>query len=92
MIQRKIGEVEQISTIIAAAVHEQGASTQEITRNVRSAASGAATMSAHVESVESAVHQTGASAETVVDLAHELDAMAGAVRARVDEFASGLAA
>ena len=62
MIGRKIGEVEQISTIIAAAVHEQGASTQEITRNVRSAASGAASMSTHVENVESAVHQTGASA------------------------------
>ncbi len=92
MIQRKIGEVEQISTIIAAAVHEQGASTQEITRNVRSAAAGAATMSAHVESVESAVHQTGASADTVVDLAHELDEMASSVRSRVDEFASSLAA
>jgi methyl-accepting chemotaxis protein len=92
MIQRKIGEVEQISTIIAAAVHEQGASTQEITRNVRSAAAGAATMSAHVESVESAVHQTGASADTVVDLAHELDEMASSVRLRVDEFASTLAA
>ncbi len=92
MIQRKIGEVEQISTIIAAAVHEQGASTQEITRNVRSAASGAATMSAHVESVEAAVHQTGASADTVVDLAHDLDAMASAMRARVDEFAASLVA
>ena len=37
-IQKKISEVEHISTIIAAAVHEQGAATQEIARNVRSAA------------------------------------------------------
>ncbi len=92
MIQRKIGEVEQISTIIAAAVHEQGASTQEITRNVRSAALGAGAMSTHVESVEHAVHQTDASADTVVDLAHELDEMTSFVRQRVDEFAGGLAA
>ena len=92
IIGRKIGEVEQISTIIAAAVHEQGASTQEITRNVRSAASGAASMSTHVENVESAVHQTGASVECVVDLAHELDEMAGRMRARVEEFANALAA
>jgi methyl-accepting chemotaxis protein len=92
MIQRKIGEVEQISTIIAAAVHEQGAATQEITRNVRSAASGAAAMSSHVESVESAVNQTGASADTVVDLAHALDEMATSVRVRVDQFASTLVA
>ena len=92
MIGRKIGEVEQISTIIAAAVHEQGASTQEITRNVRSAASGAASMSTHVENVESAVHQTGASVESVVDLAHELDEMASRMRTRVEEFANTLAA
>ncbi len=92
MIGRKIGEVEQISTIIAAAVHEQGASTQEIARNVRSAASGAASMSTHAENVESAVHQTGASVESVVDLAHELDEMAGKMRARVEEFANTLAA
>ena len=92
MIGKKIGEVEQISTIIAAAVHEQGASTQEITRNVRSAASGAASMSTHVENVESAVHQTGASVESVVDLAHELDEMASRMRARVEEFANTLAA
>ena len=92
MIGRKIGEVEQISTIIAAAVHEQGASTQEITRNVRSAASGTASMSTHVENVESAVHQTGASVESVVDLSHELDEMASRMRARVEEFANTLAA
>ena len=34
-IQTKIAEVEHISTIIASAVHEQGAATQEIARNVR---------------------------------------------------------
>ena len=33
-IQTKIGEIEQISAIIASAVQEQGASTQEIARNV----------------------------------------------------------
>ena len=92
MIGRKIGEVEQISTIIAAAVHEQGASTQEITRNVRSAASGTASMSTHVENVESAVHQTGASVESVVELSHELDEMASRMRGRVEEFANTLAA
>ncbi len=92
MIQRKISEVEQISTIIAAAVHEQGAATQEITRNVRSAALGAESMSRHVESVESAVTQTGQSADTVVELAHALDEMATAMRARVGNFANTLAA
>ena len=55
-------------------MHEQGASTQEITRNVRSAAAGAGSMSTHVTHVESAVHETGSNVELVVHLAHELDA------------------
>jgi methyl-accepting chemotaxis protein len=89
-IQIKIREVEQIYTIIAAAVHEQGASTQEITRNVRSAAAGASSMSTHVTHVESAVHETGSNVESVVHLAHELDEMAAKMRARVDEFATAI--
>ena len=89
-IQVKIREVEQIYTIIAAAVHEQGASTQEITRNVRSAAAGAGSMSTHVTHVEAAVHETGASVESVVQLAHELDAIAAKMRSRMEEFTAAI--
>lgn len=91
-IQRKIGEVEQITSIIAAAVHEQGASTQEIARNVRSAASGASAMSSHSENVSSAVAATGASVDSVVTLAHELDEMVGRMRASVGDFTKELKA
>jgi methyl-accepting chemotaxis protein len=91
-IQRKIREVEQISAVIATAVHKQGASTQDIARNVRSAASGAASMSTHVENVEGALHQTGVSAESVVHIAHELDDMATGLRQRVESFANALTA
>ena len=42
---RKIAAVERISAIIASAVHEQGASTQEIVRSTRSAAEGTQSMS-----------------------------------------------
>lgn len=89
-IQKKIGEVEQITSIIAAAVHEQGASTQEIARNVRSAASGASAMSNHTEKVSNAVEATGTSVESVVAKAHELDAMVSRMRSSVDEFAQHL--
>ena len=91
-IQRKIGEVEQITSIIAAAVHEQGASTQEIARNVRSAASGASSMSSHSENVSTAVNATGASVESVVGLAHELDEMVTRMRASVSDFSKELKA
>jgi methyl-accepting chemotaxis protein len=85
-IQQKIGEVEHISAIIAAAVHEQGASTQEITRNVRSAASGTASMTAHVENVASAIADTGQNAEIVGQLAHELDELTAHLDACVKSF------
>ena len=91
-IQRKIGEVEQITSIIAAAVHEQGASTQEIARNVRSAASAASAMSSHTENVSGAVSATGTSVESVVGLAHELDEMVSRMRASVGDFARQLKA
>ena len=91
-IRHKIIEVEHITTIIAAAVHEQGASTQEIARNVRFAASGTSSMSEHVENVEAAVMETGSSVESVVDLAHKLDEMATRMRRRVEEFTRVLTA
>lgn len=89
-IQKKINEVEHISTIIAAAVHEQGAATQEIARNVRSAAAGTSTMSSHVENIVRSVDETSASAASVGTLARELDEMTRTMTnlvARVDTFA-----
>ena len=91
-IRHKIIEVEHITTIIASAVHEQGASTQEIARNVRSAASGTTSMSEHVENVEAAVMETGTNVESVVELAHKLDAMAARMRSRVEAFTKVLTA
>jgi methyl-accepting chemotaxis protein len=90
MIQMKISEVEQSSAIIAAAVQEQGASTQEITRNVRSAASGTAAMSTFVENVAKAVAETTTSVESVVDLARDLDRLAATMANDVRTFAETL--
>jgi methyl-accepting chemotaxis protein len=89
-IQAKIGEIEQISAIIASAVQEQGASTQEIARNVRSAASGTTAMSTFVEGVAKAVVATSESVESVVDLARDLDNLAADMTADVRSFAEAL--
>ncbi len=85
-IQKKISEVEHISTIIAAAVHEQGAATQEIARNVRSAAAGTQTMSSQIENVVRSVGETSASATSVVHLARELDEIATGMASLVSGF------
>ena len=89
-IQSKIGEVERITAIIASAVHEQGASTHQIARNVRSAASGAAAISDHVGSVSNAVGDTGTGVEAVLELAHKLDEEAKMIRSRVEAFSMSL--
>ncbi|TAL82243.1 MAG: methyl-accepting chemotaxis protein [Beijerinckiaceae bacterium] len=91
-IQTKIGEIEQISAIIASAVQEQGASTQEITRNVRSAASGTSAMSVFVESVAKAVSETTESVESVVELARALDELAATMASDVRSLADALEA
>ncbi len=91
-IQIKISEIEQISAIIASAVQEQGASTQEITRNVRSAASGTTAMSTFVDGVAKAVAETTDSVESVVELARVLDELANTIAEDVRTFANGLQA
>ena len=85
-IQKKISEVEHISTIIAAAVHEQGAATQEIARNVRSAAAGTQSMSSHIENVVRSVGETSANASSVSNLARELDEIAEGMTDMVANF------
>ncbi len=89
-IQKKISEVEHISTIIAAAVHEQGAATQEIARNVRSAAAGTASMSGHIENVVRSVGETSTSAASVSSLARELDGIANGMTEMVESFTRNL--
>ncbi len=91
-IQKKISEVEHISTIIAAAVHEQGAATQEIARNVRSAAAGTQTMSSQIEHVVRSVGETSTSATSVVHLARELDEVATGMASLVNGFSQAIRA
>lgn len=89
-IQRKISEVEHISTIIAAAVHEQGAATQEIARNVRSAAAGTTAMANHIQNVVKSVGETSHSANSVSSIARELDSLAVEMTGLVDTFTRSL--
>jgi methyl-accepting chemotaxis protein len=89
-IREKIHAVERISAIIASAVHEQGASTQEIVRSTRSAADGTRSMSDHVGGVAKAVGDVSDSVESVVSLAQELDTFANRMREQATDFATVL--
>jgi methyl-accepting chemotaxis protein len=85
-ITKTIGRVSEISTAIASAVEEQGAATQEISRNVQQAAQGTQEVSANSTGVSEAARQTGQAAGEVLQSAGELARNGSTLRAQVDEF------
>src|SRR6185312_15692244 len=54
-----IGKMSEIASTIAAAVEEQGAATQEISRNVQRAALGTAQVSSNIAEVHRGANETG---------------------------------
>jgi methyl-accepting chemotaxis protein len=68
----RIGEINSISSSIAAAVEQQGAATSEISRNVQQASTGTAEVTHSITSVSSAASETGAAATQVQAAAAEL--------------------
>jgi methyl-accepting chemotaxis protein len=85
-ITKTIGRVSEISTAIASAVEEQGAATQEISRNVQQAAQGTQEVSANISGVTEAAHQTGAAASEVLAASTELGKNGELLKVQVNEF------
>jgi methyl-accepting chemotaxis protein len=87
-ISRTILEVNQISTSIAAAVEQQAAATQEITRNVQQAAGGTQQVSNNIDGVSAAIEAAGTAAGDVRTAADQLAEQAGVLREEVEQFLS----
>ncbi len=85
-----IGEVNEIATAIAAAVEEQGAATQEITRNVHQAAVGTQEVASNIAGVQQAANDTGAAATHVLSAAQELSQQAERLTGEVGDFLAGV--
>jgi methyl-accepting chemotaxis protein len=85
-ITKTIARVSEISTAIASAVEEQGAATQEISRNVQQAASGTQEVSQNIAGVTEAAHQTGSAAGQVLESAGELARHGASLKTEVDVF------
>jgi len=81
-----IRRVNEVSTAIASAVEEQGAATQEISRNVQQAAQGTSEVSANIGNVTEAAAITGQSANGVLSAAGDLARNGGVLRSEVDSF------
>lgn len=67
-----IGKIDEISTVIASAVEEQTAATNEISRNVAEAARGTSEVSSNVASVSEAAGESGRGANDILTAASAL--------------------
>ena len=62
----RIQEIEQVTTAIASAVEQQGAATQEISRNAGMAAQGTKALASNISIVNAAIGETTRSAGAVL--------------------------
>lgn len=85
-ISRRIREMSEIATVVASAVEEQNAATQEIARNVQQAAAGSAEVSTNISGVRTAARDTGTAAGDMLQSATTLAGQAEDLRAYVQRF------
>ncbi|MCA1451785.1 cache domain-containing protein [Bradyrhizobium sp. BRP22] len=87
-----IGGINEITTMIAAAVEQQGSATREIARNVQEAAHGTSEVSGNIGGVTRAAGETGTAAGKVLASAEELNKQAAMLRSKVDGFLANIRA
>jgi methyl-accepting chemotaxis protein len=81
-----IGRISEISTSIASAVEEQGAATQEISRNVLRAAKGTAEVAGNIVEVSKGAGETGAASGQVLSSAQALAVEGNKLKVEVAKF------
>lgn len=81
-----ITNINQIASAIAAAVEEQNAATQEISRNVQLAAEGTNSVSRNIGTVREAAGETAQAAEGLLSAAELLGSQSERLRAEVHNF------
>ncbi|MCP3475248.1 methyl-accepting chemotaxis protein [Bradyrhizobium sp. CCGUVB1N3] len=87
-----IGEINDVTTAIAAAVEEQGAATREIARNIQHAAGGTSEVSSNIVGVSTASAEAGAAATEVLGASDALRREADVLRGEIDAFLSNIRA
>ena len=85
-IGQTIGEINEIATAIAAAVEQQSAATEEISRNVTHAAEGTEQVAQKIGAVTLAAGETGSAAGQVLSAADELSRQSDTLERKVEDF------
>ncbi|MBC7580985.1 MAG: HAMP domain-containing protein [Tardiphaga sp.] len=81
-----IGRMSEIASTIASAVEEQGAATQEISRNVQQAARGTTQVSSNIGEVQRGASETGSASTQVLSAAQSLSLDSQRLKAEVGRF------
>jgi methyl-accepting chemotaxis protein len=81
-----IGRMSEISSTIAAAVEEQGAATQEISRNIQHAAQGTSQVSTNITDVQRGASETGSASSQVHSAAQSLSRDSNRLKLEVGKF------
>ncbi|MBR1175459.1 methyl-accepting chemotaxis protein [Bradyrhizobium sp. KB893862 SZCCT0404] len=81
-----IGEVNEVATAIAAAVQEQGAATQEITRSTQYAAQGTKNVSDNITGVKADADAAAAAADNVKTASETLESQSRQLGHEVSDF------
>ncbi|MDI3562713.1 methyl-accepting chemotaxis protein [Bradyrhizobium sp. Arg816] len=85
-ISDTIERLSEISSAIAAAVEEQGAATQEISRNVAQAAEGTHQVSSNITDVQRGASETGSASSQVLSAAQSLSGDSNRLKLEVGKF------
>lgn len=91
-IGRTIGQISEITTMIAAAVEQQGAATREIARNVQQASTGTSEVSSNIAGVSRAMASTGEAADQVLGVAGALSQQSQMLQGKIETFLAGIKA
>jgi methyl-accepting chemotaxis protein len=89
-IRETINQINGISTMIASAVEEQGAATQEIARNIQTASHGVDEVSRVIDEVKRFSAETDGSAKQVNDAAKMFSSQSEHLRKEVESFIGGI--
>jgi methyl-accepting chemotaxis protein len=87
-----IGRMSEIASTIASAVEEQGAATQEISRNVQQAAHGTMQVSSNIADVQRGASETGSASSQVLSAAQSLSSDSTRLKVEVGKFLNAVRA
>ncbi|MDB5568265.1 MAG: Chemotaxis protein [Tardiphaga sp.] len=87
-----IGRMSEIASTIASAVEEQGAATQEISRNVQQAAQGTMQVTSNITDVQRGAGETGSASSQVLSAAQSLSSDSNRLKLEVGKFLNSVRA